>query len=68
MKYYRGFLQSAFKYLNGPKYSGDYLHKILKKYLGDTRLHQTLTNVVITTYDIKIQQPAIFSTFTVMFL
>jgi len=59
-----GFLQSAFKYLNGPKYSGDYLHKILKKYLGDTRLHQTLTNVVITTYDIKIQQPAIFSTFT----
>jgi len=58
-----GFLQSTFKILNGPKYSGDFLHKILKKYLGDTRLHQTLTNVVITTYDIKIQQPAIFSTF-----
>lgn len=62
-----GFLRRAFRWafgiLNGPKYSGDYLHKILKKNLGDTRLRQTLTNVVITTYDIKIEQPAIFSTF-----
>lgn len=62
-----GFLRRAFRWafsiLNGPKYSGDYLHKILKKNLGDTRLHQTLTNVVVTTYDIKIEQPAIFSTF-----
>jgi len=56
-------LQSAIKDLSGPKYSGDYLHKILRNYLGDTRLHQTLTNVVITAYDIKIQQPAIFTTF-----
>lgn len=58
-----GLVRSAIKYLSGPKYSGDYLHKIMKSYLGDTRLHQTLTNVVITAYDIKIQQPAIFTTF-----
>eukprot|EP00253_Pinus_taeda_P027117 PITA_27117 len=56
-------LKSAIKYLSGPKYSGNYLHKIMRTYLGDTRLHQTLTNVVITAYDIKIQQPAIFTTF-----
>lgn len=59
----KGWLQSACKILTGPKYSGDYLHKILKNNLGDIRLHQTLTNVVIPSYDIKIQQPAIFSTF-----
>eukprot|EP00253_Pinus_taeda_P006799 PITA_06799 len=58
-----GLFQSAIKYLSGPKYSGDYLHKIMRTYLGDTRLHQTLTNVMITAYDIKIQQPAIFTTF-----
>lgn len=56
-------IQSAIKDLSGPKYSGDYLHKIVRNYLGDKRLHQTLTNVVITAYDIKIQQPAIFTTF-----
>jgi patatin-like phospholipase/acyl hydrolase len=58
-----GYLRSTFRMLNGPKYSGDYLHKVLKKNLGNTRLHQTLTNVVITSFDIKLEQPAIFSTF-----
>eukprot|EP00253_Pinus_taeda_P011516 PITA_11516 len=46
-----------------PKYSGDYLHKLMKRYLGNRRLHQTLTNVVIPTFDIKVEEPAIFSTF-----
>lgn len=49
--------------LMGPVYSGAYLHKIIRQILGNIRLHQTLTNVVIPAYDIKLQEPAIFSTF-----
>lgn len=57
-----GFLADA-RLVKGPKYTGVYLHNIIKENLGDIRLHQTLTNVVIPTYDIKSQEPAIFSTF-----
>lgn len=49
--------------LIGPLYSGTYLHKIIRENLGNIRLHQTLTNVMIPAYDIKFQEPAIFSTF-----
>ncbi|KAK8941574.1 hypothetical protein KSP40_PGU022471 [Platanthera guangdongensis] len=46
-----------------PRYDGKYLHNLLREILGDTRLHQTLTNVVIPTFDIKLLQPTIFSSF-----
>lgn len=49
--------------LIGPLYSGTYLHKIIRENLGNIRLHQTLTNVMIPAYDIKFEEPAIFSTF-----
>src|SRR4051812_29775196 len=49
----------------GPKYNGKYLHRVVKELLGDTRLDQTLKNVVIPTFDIKLLQPAIFSTYDV---
>ncbi|KAM0876949.1 hypothetical protein ACQ4PT_035837 [Festuca glaucescens] len=52
-----------FKSLMGPKYNGKYLHKVVKELLGDTRLHQTLKHVIIPTFDIKILQPTIFSTY-----
>ncbi|XP_077213501.1 patatin-like protein 2 [Tasmannia lanceolata] len=48
-----------------PKYNGKYLHDLVKEKLGKTRLHQTLTNVVIPTFDIKQLQPTIFSTYEV---
>uniref|UniRef100_A0A6N2NKL6 Patatin n=1 Tax=Salix viminalis TaxID=40686 RepID=A0A6N2NKL6_SALVM len=51
------------KTLRGPKYDGKFLHSIVKEKLGDTRLHQTLTNIVIPTFDIKWLQPTIFSSF-----
>ncbi|KAK3005796.1 hypothetical protein RJ639_017602 [Escallonia herrerae] len=51
--------------LSGPKYDGKYLHKLLKEKLGSTRLHQTLTNIAIPTFDIKTLQPTIFSTYEV---
>nr|XP_023875259.1 patatin-like protein 1 [Quercus suber] len=51
------------KILTGPKYDGKYLHKLIRKELGDTKLHQTLTNLVVPTFDIKKLQPTIFSSF-----
>lgn len=49
----------------GPKYNGKYLHKLVREMLGNKRLHQTLTNVVIPTFDIKCLQPTIFSSYDV---
>nr|XP_019707266.1 patatin-like protein 2 [Elaeis guineensis] len=49
--------------VSGPKYDGKFLHSKVKELLGDTKLHQTLTNVVIPAFDIKLLQPVIFSTF-----
>lgn len=53
------------KALSGPKYNGKYLHKLVKEKLGDTKLHQTLTNIVIPTFDIRLLQPTIFSSYEV---
>ncbi|XP_050363997.1 patatin-like protein 2 [Argentina anserina] len=51
------------KGVHAPKYDGKYLHKLIKEKLGNRKLNQTLTNVVIPTYDIKYLQPAIFSSY-----
>ncbi|GAB4852102.1 hypothetical protein Ancab_016292 [Ancistrocladus abbreviatus] len=51
------------KAVQGPKYGGQHLHSILMEKLGTTRLHHTLTNVVIPTFDIKRMQQAIFSSY-----
>ncbi|KAM7259343.1 hypothetical protein ACFE04_015084 [Oxalis oulophora] len=53
------------KTLQGPKYDGNYLHEIIREKLGDIQLHETLTNVVIPTFDIKHLQPTIFSSYQV---
>lgn len=46
----------------GPKYDGVYLKSIVQEILGDITIDQTLTDVVIPTFDIKTLQPIIFST------
>ncbi|KAF3446684.1 hypothetical protein FNV43_RR11864 [Rhamnella rubrinervis] len=51
------------KSLTGPKYDGAYLHRLLREKLGDIRLSQAITNIVIPTFDIKCLQPVIFSTY-----
>ncbi|XP_050235444.1 patatin-like protein 2 [Mercurialis annua] len=51
--------------LRGPKYDGKYLREIVREKLGDVRLDQTLTNVVIPTFDIKRLQPTVFSSYEV---
>ncbi|GJM98578.1 hypothetical protein PR202_ga15603 [Eleusine coracana subsp. coracana] len=60
-----GKMMKIFRSLSGPSYDGKYLHEIVRKKLGSTRLHQTLTNVVIPTFDIKRLQPIIFSSYEV---
>ncbi|KAJ1375751.1 Patatin-like phospholipase domain [Sesbania bispinosa] len=54
-----------FRSLRGPKYDGKYLHKVVREKLGEIRLHETLTNVVIPTFDIKTLQPTIFSSYMI---
>jgi patatin-like phospholipase/acyl hydrolase len=61
----RSKLASTLRMVCGPKYDGKYLHGLLRRYLGDTRLDRTLTNVVIPTFDIAYLQPTIFSSFEV---
>ncbi|XP_062228516.1 patatin-like protein 1 isoform X2 [Phragmites australis] len=51
------------KMIIGPKYDGKYLHKIINDLLGDRRVKETLTNVVIPTFDVKRVKTTIFSTF-----
>ncbi|KAF5186579.1 Patatin-like protein [Thalictrum thalictroides] len=51
------------KAMKGPKYDGKYLRALLQGYLGEIKLNQTLTPVIIPTFDIKHLQPIIFSTF-----
>ncbi|XP_078156595.1 patatin-like protein 2 [Carex rostrata] len=46
----------------GPKYTGEYLHSKIRELLGETRLHDTVTEVVVPTFDINFLQPTIFST------
>lgn len=51
------------KVMIGPKYDGKYLRKVTSDLLGGTRVEETLTNVVIPTFDVKCVKPTIFSTF-----
>ncbi|KAM6591427.1 patatin-like protein 1 [Cannabis sativa] len=50
--------------LLSPKYDGVYLHKLLKELLGQKRLNDTLTNLVVPAFDIKKLEPIIFSTYS----
>ncbi|XP_076902537.1 patatin-like protein 1 [Bidens hawaiensis] len=58
-----GSIVNIVKRLIGPKYNGKYLRKLLRDKLGNTRLNNTLTNVVVPTFDIQRLQPTIFSTY-----
>lgn len=65
---FRGLLAGVrrmFQAVWGPKYNGKYLHSLIKEKLGGVRLHQTLTNVIIPTFDIKQLHPIIFSSYEV---
>uniref|UniRef100_A0A0E0LVX6 Patatin n=1 Tax=Oryza punctata TaxID=4537 RepID=A0A0E0LVX6_ORYPU len=52
-----------FKSMTGPKYDGKHLHSVVQQLLGDKRVAKTITNIVVPTFDIKLLQPTIFSTY-----
>uniref|UniRef100_A0A7N0UDH6 Patatin n=1 Tax=Kalanchoe fedtschenkoi TaxID=63787 RepID=A0A7N0UDH6_KALFE len=58
-------VENLFAAITGPKYDGKYLHKLVKDLLKETKLSQTVTNVVIPTFDIKLLQPTIFSSYMI---
>jgi patatin-like phospholipase/acyl hydrolase len=60
-----GLVGKLFKSLTGPKYDGKYLHSVVREKLGEIRVHETLTNIVIPTFDIKTSQPIIFSSYKI---
>lgn len=55
------------KHLIGPKYNGKKLRNLMAKTFGLARISDTLTDVVIPTFDIKLLQPVIFSTSEVIY-
>ncbi|KAL4582367.1 hypothetical protein LXL04_006914 [Taraxacum kok-saghyz] len=46
----------------GPKYDGKYLRSITRQLVGNVTLKQTVTDVIIPTFDIRRLQPTIFTT------
>lgn len=56
------FVLSLANFFGGPKYDGKYLRTLTRKILGNLTVKETLTNVVIPTFDIKRLQPIIFTT------
>ncbi|CAL4923013.1 unnamed protein product [Urochloa decumbens] len=59
----RSSIAAAMSALRKPRYNGKYLRSMVRSMLGETRVSDTLTNVVIPTFDIKLIQPIIFSTY-----
>ncbi|CAL5187905.1 unnamed protein product [Lathyrus oleraceus] len=51
--------------LTGPKYNGEYLQKTIKEMTGNTLLSQTVTNIVIPSFDVEKLQPTIFSSYQI---
>uniref|UniRef100_A0A0E0I3T0 Patatin n=1 Tax=Oryza nivara TaxID=4536 RepID=A0A0E0I3T0_ORYNI len=47
----------------GPKYDGRYLRGVVRRMLDETTVGDTLTNVVVPTFDVRLLQPVIFSTY-----
>ncbi|KAL8031772.1 hypothetical protein ABFX02_13G049400 [Erythranthe guttata] len=45
----------------GQKYDGKYLHSLLKEKIGDTKLHETLTDVIIPSFDTVRRKLVLFS-------
>ncbi|KAL5557079.1 hypothetical protein UlMin_039315 [Ulmus minor] len=55
-------MSSWVRMISGPKYDGKYLRWLLNHLLEDRTVGETLTNVLIPTFDIKLLQPVVFTT------
>ncbi|KAJ7942495.1 Patatin, partial [Quillaja saponaria] len=58
----RFFPQDQVPPTTGPKYDGKYLRELTASLLGDLTVKQTVTNVLLPSYDILIFQPVVFTT------
>ncbi|XP_076896937.1 patatin-like protein 2 [Bidens hawaiensis] len=47
----------------GPQYNGRALRKVINEKLSTTKLSETLTNIIIPTFDIKTMDPVFFSSY-----
>ncbi|PHU25341.1 Patatin-like protein 2 [Capsicum chinense] len=56
------FLKRLTNLFGGPKYDGKYLKTLVKSILGNHTVKQTLTQIVIPSFDIKRLQPIVFTT------
>nr|CAB3491767.1 unnamed protein product [Digitaria exilis] len=57
-------VQSAWdKLRGGPKYDGKFLHETINNLLKDTKVADTLSNVILPTFDVKRMQPILFNSF-----
>ena len=54
-------MRGLWRMLRGPRYSGNGLIQTVQRLVGDLRLHETVTNVVIPSFDVATQQPVFFS-------
>jgi len=51
-----------------PRYDGGHLRDIIQKLLKETMLSESLNNVIIPSFDIKLLQPTVFCTSKVILL
>lgn len=58
---------SLLRMLCGPKYDGKYLRNLIRGLCGNRRFQETITHLLIPTYDIKTLEPQVFSTYEVVF-
>ncbi|XP_009613240.1 patatin-like protein 2 [Nicotiana tomentosiformis] len=59
----RNEILSLLRMLCGPKYDGKYLRNLIRGLCGNRRFQETITHLLIPTYDIKTLQPQVFSTY-----
>lgn len=64
----RSKIAAAIAAMWGPRYNGKYLHAEIRKWLGKTRVSDTLTNIIIPTFDVNRLQPIIFTNHEVQHL
>jgi predicted acylesterase/phospholipase RssA len=49
--------------VTGPKYNGKFLHDKIKNLTNNVNIADTVTNIIVPTFDIKALQPVLFNTY-----
>uniref|UniRef100_A0A452XSV9 Patatin n=1 Tax=Aegilops tauschii subsp. strangulata TaxID=200361 RepID=A0A452XSV9_AEGTS len=56
-------MANMFGAVMGPKYDGKFLHDKIKNLTNDVTVADTVTNIIVPTFDVKYLQPIIFNTY-----